>query len=530
MQGIRLTLIFLVALMCYVTFNGSIAVTDPVESNYALTAKEMLESGDWLSPRIYGQYWFDKPVMIYWLIALSYKLFGINEFAARFPAGVFSAASVTLLYWFAGKVYNRQTAWLAALVLATSLEFWVLARMIITDAVLLFFNSAAMALFFLGLSEGGTVWYWAAYAAAGMAVLTKGPVGIVLPGLTVFVYIVLTRQWRLFCRLRIFSGLAVFLLVAGPWYALMYFAHGRDFIDTFLGLHNYLRATVSEHPKDNVFYYYLVLFPVSLLPWTGLLFKFLKDIRQELSSPLAAYLVVWPGVMLLFYTLMATKYPTYVFPASFPAALLMGKLLYQMRQREKRSEWLWLSVPALLVVVGMLAGRSYIADSRILLYILAAVTIGALLWLQFIGKFSRLPEMTALAVVVLSLVLVSTALAPLAATRSAKALAGVLPPSGYAIGAYGEYAASMVFYSGHIMPLLVTGQEEAGKQSVWSGKYTMPKETFADYVARSELEPQAFILTKGRDEQSFRSQSWASDYTPVAVQHDMILYQRQAYR
>ena len=112
-------LIFLAALTFYLSFNAYIPVTDPVESNYALTAKEMVMSGDWLSPRIYGHYWFDKPIMIYWLIALSFKVFGITEFAARLPVAVFSAGSVAFVYWFGQKLFdNAKVALLSALVLA----------------------------------------------------------------------------------------------------------------------------------------------------------------------------------------------------------------------------------------------------------------------------------------------------------------------------------------------------------------------------------------------------------------------------
>ena len=140
-NSFSVAVVFAAAFVFFLLFNGNISVTDPVESNYALTAKEMLLSGDWLSPRIYGQFWFDKPIMIYWLIAVSYGVFGVNEFAARFPAALFAAASVAWVYWFGGKLYaSQRTAFFSALVLATSLEFWILSRMIITDAVLFFFH------------------------------------------------------------------------------------------------------------------------------------------------------------------------------------------------------------------------------------------------------------------------------------------------------------------------------------------------------------------------------------------------------
>lgn len=522
-------LLFVVALLCFMTFNGAIAVTDPVESNYALTAKEMLQSGDWLSPRIYGQYWFDKPIMIYWLIAFCYKLFGINEFAARLPSGIFSAMSIVFLYWFTNRMYNRQIAWLAALVLATSLEFWILARLIITDAALFFFNSVAMACLYLGFREQKRSWYLLAYAAAGLAVLTKGPVGILLPGLTIFVYIIVTRQWKLVYRLHLVSGLAVFLVVTAPWYSSMYFAHGQEFINTFFGLHNYLRATVSEHPDDNVFYYYLVLFPVSLLPWSGLLVAFIKDIRREVTTNLDIYLLVWPGVMIVFYTLMATKYLTYVFPASFPAAILIGKHLYNMRQRSKRREWLWLSGPVVLFFAGLVASGGYIPTDvgRFIVYTAALSAVCIVIWLQYKGSHYHLPEATAACVAIVSVALIATTLAPLTTTRSAKELAAMLPANEYVMGSYHEYATSMVFYSGHIMPFLVGSYEDIPEDNVWQGKYTMPNETIADFTARSKLQPQAFILVKANDDRAFLADPVSAGYKPIGKRGVLTLYQRQ---
>ena len=296
-------LVFFAALIFYLGFNAYIPVTDPVESNYALTAKEMLLSDDWLSPRIYGHYWFDKPIMIYWLIALSFKLFGITDFAARLPAALFSAGSVTFIYWFGQKIFkDKKAALLSALVLGTSLEFWVLAKMIITDAVLFFFTSVSLATLYLGMQRNGVIWYIIAYGAAGMAVLTKGPVGLVLPGIIILGYIFLTRKWQLLKRLFLLPGIFIFLAVAAPWYFKMYQLHGSTFIDTFLGLHNYVRATVSEHPDDNVFYYYLVLFPISLLPWTGILLPYKKILGHEINSTPLVYLAIWPMIIIVFYT------------------------------------------------------------------------------------------------------------------------------------------------------------------------------------------------------------------------------------
>ena len=147
------TVFWLAALLLLFVFNGSLLITDSVESNYALTAKEMVVSGDWLSPQIYGQYWFDKPVFFYWLTALGFKIFGFTEFAARFFPSCFGLAGLGLLIWGAKKLFDDKTAFYSGLVLLTSVEFFLISKSVITDAILFFFFSAVLLFFYLGYSS-----------------------------------------------------------------------------------------------------------------------------------------------------------------------------------------------------------------------------------------------------------------------------------------------------------------------------------------------------------------------------------------
>ena len=137
---IKLLLLGLVCFLFFIIGNASLPVTDPVEANYALTAKEMLQHGDWLSPQIYGLYWYDKPIFIYWLLYLSYSLFGITDFAARLPGAFFGAATVVLGAWYLHRQSGRwRPALLLAALLSTSLECWFISHSIITDQPLFFF-------------------------------------------------------------------------------------------------------------------------------------------------------------------------------------------------------------------------------------------------------------------------------------------------------------------------------------------------------------------------------------------------------
>jgi hypothetical protein len=518
--------LFFVSLLFYLAFNQHVPITDPVESNYALTAKEMVLSGNFLSPQIYGQYWYDKPIMIYWLIAGSFQLFGLNEFAARFPAALFSALSVTVLYRFTYSLSGRRHALLSALILGTSLEYWLLARFVITDSVLLFFSSLSLAWLYQGMIGKGVFYYYGAYAAAGLAVLTKGPVGLVLPGLIVLLFIAVRREWRMLTELCWGRGLTIFFGVAAPWYYLMYLQHGMDFINTFLGLHNYLRATVSEHPKDNVFYYYLVLFPLSLLPWTGLLFPAVWQAVKK-TSRLHCYLLTWFVTILVFYTLMATKYPTYVFPAAFPAAILMGEYLEKMLAEGSKKFGLIITFPTLLLLLLFAAAGRFVPHSLTVtgMQLICLCMIGCLIFIHIKTNRAFLVVSVIAMTLCSSLLLMNAALVPLAHYRSAKEVVRSIPENGALVGMYGEYMTSADYYSGYVIPRLTEMPEVRATDSVWSGKYTMPIQTLADFLSQKQPGQRVFVLMKNQEAVDFTALSDAVNFLKIDEQQGMSLYE-----
>ncbi|WP_027397877.1 ArnT family glycosyltransferase [Anaerovibrio lipolyticus] len=347
-----LSIIGIVGLALYLLGNWAIAVTDPVESNYTLTALEMLRSGDYVSPRIYGNYWYDKPAFFYWELIVAYKLFGVNEFAARFFPGVFGALGLMLTYLFAKTIYDRKTGLIAAGILGTCFEYWLLSKTIITDLTLfVFFNGVLMA-FYMGYSTGRRSWYYLCYILAGLATLDKGPIGILLPGFIILVYLCIRRDFREILRLKWILGLALYIITAGSWYYAMYTIHGMDFINNFLGVHNFLRATQSEHEQWNVWWYYTMIFFAGCLPWCWTLpaaiWKAIK--RQQLPQldmP-AGFLLTWALIVNIFYQCMATKYTTYTLPGLLPIAILMACYLYKRETLVKRTVAVMLVVYAVL--------------------------------------------------------------------------------------------------------------------------------------------------------------------------------------
>ena len=420
------TAIFCLVIL-YFWGNGSLSVTAPVEVNYAQTAKEMLSAADWLSPQIYGNYWYDKPIFFYWELLAAFSAFGVTDFAARFFPALFAAAGLLLTYGFARRLYDERTAFWSAIILGTGVLYAFLAKLILTDMSLFVFFGGTLAAFFLGYYERQQKFFYIAYACAGLGVLTKGPVGFLLPGLVILVFLLAARDLSALRRICLPTGLLVFAAVCAPWYIYMYLAHGADFINTFLGIHNVLRATVSEHAKWNVWYFYIGIYFIGMFPWSFALPLALYRawrIRPSIDTR-ALFLLVWAVVVPVFFQLMATKYPTYSFPAFLPTAILTARLLAHNPRVLKGGA---------ILGVGLYLAVVFIATN----------------YSERDGHFSG-----------------KRAAAILSETMRADDL----------LVCYGDYTATVPYYTGHTMYALATREEiaaRAPKEMSWNSKNVMP--------------------------------------------------------
>lgn len=486
-------LLFLVSLSFLSFWAQAFPITDTVESNYALTAKEMADTSDWLSPRIYGHFWYDKPVMIYWLLALAMKLFGYSELAVRLVPATAGALGIVLIYWFVAKLKGDRAGIVAAFLLGTSLQYFIIAKLIITDMVLFGLDSAALAFFYCGYTNLNhtKAWYWPMYLFLGLAVLTKGPVGLILPGIIILCFLAWQKQWSELREMKLLSGIGLFGLVALPWYLLMYLNHGNDFIQTFFGVHNYLRATVSEHPRDNVWYYYPLLFIASTLPWTGVVISGILDgirkIRQH--DDLSLFLMIWIGVFFGFYSLMATKYPTYTFPILFPLVVLTASHLEAGREQNSvTANWVMLWPLLLWQTVFVVIGYRFLNGRLFMVFtMLTSGLFVSALW-RLLSNKARNRSYIPLSTVILTYILFVVMVLPrLADYRSGKQLAQTLSPyAGYRIGTFQFYSTSAVYYSGN-RHILIQPQSRISdfrnKSLSWFAKYTMPVKTLREFLA-----------------------------------------------
>lgn len=292
---------------------GSIPLLDPDEPAYAQTAKEMLHACDYLSPRIFGDFWFDKPPMYYWLVIISYKIWGVNEFAARFPAAIFAISTIVLVYYKIKRMFSENVAFNSALILATSINFFYLAKASVTDMVLLFYLTATL---FFYLEKD----YSKLFIFAALATLTKGPVGLLFPGSIIFIHMILTRDFAIFRERKFYLSFIFYLFITLPWYFFMYQAHGQIFIDTFLGLHNIARFTNPEHTNRVLWYFYLPVLIIGLFPWINFFVSSVYNAykNRDYDKNLVLFFQIWWLFIFVFFSIAKTKLVSYIFPL-FPA-------------------------------------------------------------------------------------------------------------------------------------------------------------------------------------------------------------------
>lgn len=512
-----------IALLVLLFGNANLPVTDPVESNYALTAKEMWQAGNWFAPQIYGKYWYDKPIFTYWLLEAAYSLFGPTAFASRLAVALPGVATVVGTVAFTARLWGRTAGRYAGGMLLTTLAFWVISRGIVTDSSLLWWTAVTFAGAYVGLLRDSRRGMIVAYAGAGFACLTKGPVGLVLPGLILLAWLAVTPEVRRFRRLFDPVGIAVFAVVGLSWYGLMYQAHGKEFLDGFIGLHNITRATVSEHPEDNHWYYYLLIMPLSALPWTPTalaeMWRVWRDRRSgEKVSAATRLCLVWLGVTFLFYTAMATKYVTYTYITVLPFVLLAAG--YWARETARSKRYLLVAVPALLLAVLYYALNWRFAAESVWISAVLAVVSCFVLWRGMRGTPQGLWVRAVLVLVTAATVLVGQGLVRLTTERSILPAAETwrtLPGAAYT---YSNYAASYPFYTG-IVPYRVHKEDKAG---AWAGKYTMPQvneEEFANRLATGE--PLSLWVPRSGKE-AFAREAYAGQLVPVAAYPQGVLY------
>jgi len=353
------------ALACALFFTGlgSLPLFDVDEAVFAEATREMIQSGEWITPQYNGTDRFDKPILFYWLMASAFILFGVGEWSARFWSATWGVGLVVLIVVFGWRRVGPRAGLLAGLVAATSLEVIVLAHSAITDMTLILFLSGGLLAFYGAIQDrSGASNHRAVIGSAllGLAVLTKGPVGLLIPALIIAAFLALRGGFLdTIQRLPWRAMATVFALVVIPWYALELHARGWSFIDGFFLKHNVRRFTgvISGHAGS--VYYYIPVVAIGFFPWTAFLVPAgrwawpsgWRGLRNPTDrEALGLFLLVWVGTVFVFFSLAGTKLPNYVASLYPPLALMVGVWADRWVGTERSDRWVAGGLTVLVVV------------------------------------------------------------------------------------------------------------------------------------------------------------------------------------
>ncbi|MDY6902669.1 MAG: glycosyltransferase family 39 protein, partial [Cyanobacteriota bacterium] len=373
--------LFLICSLAFLWNLGQTGLVDETEPLFAEAARQMVRTGDWITPYFNGETRFDKPPLVYWLMAVGYQIFGVNEWAVRFPSAL-SAITLTVACFFSLRYFgffpsnlttnSRQktrqlwlSAWIGSAVAAFHPETIVWARQGVSDMLLSGCMGTALFCFFWGYVQAEKTTdqkiekfslsqvfldfsfpnkgYLLFYILLGLAVLAKGPVGIVLPGLILLSFLLYVGNFRKALQeSKPTIGGIIFTIIAVPWYILVTLRNGQDYINSFFGYHNFERFTnvVNGHAAPWYFYFLVVL--IGFMPWSIYLplafwrSQFWKRSfwsQQPRSHQLGLFAFFWFTCIFIFFSVSVTKLPSYVLPlmpaASILIALLASEFIFQ---------------------------------------------------------------------------------------------------------------------------------------------------------------------------------------------------------
>jgi 4-amino-4-deoxy-L-arabinose transferase-like glycosyltransferase len=313
---------------------GRLPLANPDEARYAEIAREMVMRSDWVTPWLNDTRYFEKPPLVYWLVAASRALFGPGEFAARLTPALFGLGGILLTYAGGRRLFGREAGLAAGVVLGTSVLYFILSRILLLDMAVSVLMSATLLCFILGLRESpgpGRRWFFTGvYVSAALATLSKGLIGFLIPGAVMFVWLLGLKQWH---RLRPFylpSGAMLFLVIAAPWHVLIAMRN-PEWAQFYLIGEHFGRFSTSAHLRTEPIWYFLPILALGFFPWAGFVPGAVRSLaggwRQREEFADAWFMITWAGFVFLFFSVSESKLIPYILPMFPPLAILTGTWL-----------------------------------------------------------------------------------------------------------------------------------------------------------------------------------------------------------
>ena len=323
------------------------------EGRYAEMAREMVASGDWITTRLNGIKYFEKPPLQTWMNALTFELFGMGEWQARFWTGLSGFLGIVLTAYAGCRVFNQRVGFYAGLVLASSFLWAALGHVNTLDMGLSGMMTLALCALLVAQRDSATAnerrnWMLACWAGMALAVMSKGLIGLVLPGAVLVIYTAVARDWSIWKRLHLGKGLLLFFAITTPWFVLVSLKN-PEFPRFFFIHEHFERFLTKTHHREGPLYYFVPLLVVGILPWLGV---FAQSVVRGLKQDAAArfqpnkMLVIWAGFIFFFFSISNSKLPSYILPI-FPAlALLLAAYLEHAPRRS------WIIAASLFTILG----------------------------------------------------------------------------------------------------------------------------------------------------------------------------------
>jgi len=347
---------------------------DDADSTHAEAAREMFVTGDYVTLHVNGVRYLEKAPLPYWLVAISYHVFGVNEFATRLPMALSVMFLGGLALVWGRRAFGERVGIYAALFVYTAAGVFLFTRILIPDVLLSLLVGASLYFFLTGLEPNASAWRWyAAYACAALGVLTKGLIALAFPGGAAFLYLIATGEWRRWRDFRLVSGLGLFLVIAAPWHILAGLRNtggqdGHGFFWFYFVNEHFLRFLGRRYPRDYnklPWALYWSLHLVWLFPWSLYLPAAIRTAVNERKTQRGNFAArtrllcwIWAGLVLVFFA-VSTNQEYYTFPAYLPLLILLAEGIGYCERIEcglgQRRGWLGISA-AVLAVISVAAG------------------------------------------------------------------------------------------------------------------------------------------------------------------------------
>lgn len=303
---------------------GDYSLKEPDEGRYAEIPREMVQDGDWVVPHLNHVRYFEKPPLFYWAVAISYKIFGVSEWSFRFPNALSAFLCIVVLYLALRRRFSEEAAFISSAVLLSSFGFFAMARIVTLDMFFTFWLFCAL-ISFTGFYRERKAWFLSLfYIALGLATLTKGPVCVVLIGITIIIFLFTERNLAFLKELKLLRGLAIYAVITLPWIVAIAVKE-KEFLYFFFIDQHVLRFFTSKHKRSGPVYYFFPVLFAGLLPWSVLI---PRSIVNAWRNSELRFFAIWTFVVFAFFSLSGSKLPPYILPA-FPAlSILIGHLFH----------------------------------------------------------------------------------------------------------------------------------------------------------------------------------------------------------